>query len=189
MPYPHENQSDESYVTLADAEGRSLPCTVEYAMPIRGKEYLLLLPVDIPIEIFKWGSQDLDRPTVPVEEDTEIDEIFDTAKVVLSEQCLTLQRTAVTLTVQGDLPEWDEEEFQEIEKEEDSDEESSYYEELATFNYKNRRYAIYTPLDPFLIPARKISKGKLELLSEEEFQEIEPSLQYMFEEQIFEDLD
>ena len=186
--YPEENsQSDETYVTLSDTSGRSLSCTVEYTMEVKGKEYLLLLPVDLPVEIFTWAKEDLERPTVLVEEDGEIDEIFDTAKVVLSEQCLTLQRTAVTLTVQGDLPELDEEDFLELEEEEDN-EDSTYYEELATFSYQNRKYSIYTPLDPFLIPARQDSDGKLDLLSEEEFQEIEPTLQYMFEEQVFEGL-
>lgn len=191
-PNSEENsQSDESFVTLSDTKGRSLSCTVEYSMQAKGREYLLLLPVDLPVEIFTWGPDDLERPTTLVEDDAEIDEIFDTAQVVLSEQCLTLQRTAVTLTVQGDLPEWDEEDLLDLEEDsdDDDDDESSYYEELATFSYENRKYAIYTPLDPFLIPARQNASGNLDLLSEEEFQEIEPTLQYMFEEQIFEDLD
>jgi hypothetical protein len=188
-PYPEEN-TDEDYVTLTDAEGRSLSCTVEYSLEVQGQEYLLLLPVDIPVEIFTWAAKDLERPTVLVEEDEEIDEIFDKAQVVLSEHCLTLQRTAVTLTVQGDLPELDEEEFEALnEEEEESDDDSNYYEELATFSHKNRQYAIYTPVDPFFIPARQKSNGKLDLLSEEEFQKIEPTLQYMFEEQIFDDLE
>ena len=184
-PYPEEN-TDEDYVTLTDAEGRSLSCTVEYSLEVQGKEYLLLLPVDIPVEILTWAANDLDRPTVLVQEDKEIDEIFDTAQVVLSEHCLTLQRTAVTLTVQGDWQEWDEEDLEELNEEESDDD---YYEELATFSHKNRQYAIYTPLDPFFIPARQNSNGKLDLLSEEEFQKIEPTLQYMFEEQIFDDLE
>ncbi len=186
-PNPEEN-TDEDYVTLTDAEGRSLCCTVEYSLEVQGQEYLLLLPVDIPVEIFTWAANDRERPTVLVEEDKEIDEIFDKAQVVLSEHCLTLQRTAVTLTVQGDLPEWEEEDLEALnEEEEDSDDD--YYEELATFSHKNRQYAIYTPLDPFFIPARQNSNGKLDLLSEEEFEKIEPTLQYMFEEQIFDDLE
>jgi hypothetical protein len=139
------------------------------------------------VEIFTWGPDDLEQPSVPVIDEEEIDEIFDTAKVVLEEQNLTLQRTAITLTVAGQLPEWDEDEADELD---DGDEdESEYYEELATFLYQDRKYAIYTPLDPFLIPARKSDDGKLDLLSEEEFKQIQPMIQSMLEDQLFDDME
>ncbi|NER03168.1 MAG: DUF3727 domain-containing protein, partial [Okeania sp. SIO3C4] len=141
-------------------------------------------PVDLPIEIFTWTQGDSDQ--VPVGDEMEIDRIFDTAKVVLEEQNLTLQRTAITLTVTGELPELDEDELDEVEE---NDEEGEYYEELATFLHKDQKYAIYTPLDPFLIPARKSDNGKLELLSEEEFQQIQPMVQSMLEDQLFNDME
>lgn len=186
-PDPQENrQSDEIEVTLTDAAGRSLSCTMEYAMQVENREYLLLLPIDLPVEIFTWGPEDIEQPTIPVEDEAEIDRIFDTAKVVLSEQFLILKRTAVTLTVEGELPDWEEEDLQEPGED---DEDVSYYEELATFTESDRKYAICTPLEPFLIPAKKEPNGKLELLSEKEFEEIEPTLQYMFEEEIFDELE
>ena len=112
--------------------------------------------------------------------------IIDTDKVVLEEQNLILQRTAITLTVSGELPEWDEDELDEVDE---NDEASEYYEELATFLYEDRKYAVYTPLDPFLIPARKGDNGKLELLSEEEFKQIQPMVQTMLENQLFNDME
>ncbi|NEP04823.1 MAG: DUF3727 domain-containing protein [Okeania sp. SIO2C2] len=186
-PESQENgQSPETYVTLTDEAERSLCCTVEYSMELDNQEYVMLLPVDLPIEIFTWAQGDLDQASIPVGDEMEIDRIFDTAKVVLEEQNLTLQRTAITLTVTGELPEWDEDELDEVDE---NDEEGEYYEELATFLYKDQKYAIYTPLDPFLIPARKSNDGKLELLSEEEFQEIQPMVQSMLEDQLFHDME
>lgn len=187
-PEPEENgQSQEAYVTLTDEAERSLCCTIEYSIELNEQEYVMLLPVDLPVEIFTWGPDDLEQPSVPVIDEVEIDEIFDTAKVVLEEQNLTLQRTAITLTVAGQLPEWDEDEADELD---DGDEdESEYYEELATFLYQDRKYAIYTPLDPFLIPARKSDDGKLDLLSEEEFKQIQPMIQSMLEDQLFDDME
>lgn len=186
-PESQENgQSQESYVTLTDEAERSLCCTIEYSMELDNEEYVMLLPVDLPVEIFTWAPGDLDQASIPVDDDDEIEQIFDTAKVVLEEQNLSLQKTAITLTVAGQLPEWDEEELEEVDEDED---EGEYYEELATFVYQDQKYAIYTPLDPFLIPARKSGDGKLELLSEEEFKQIQPLIQSMLEDQLFNDME
>ena len=186
-PEQDENgQFQEAYVTLTDETGRSLHCTIEYSMELHEQEYVMLLPVDLPVEIFTWGPGDLDQASIPISEDQEIEQIFDTAKVVLEEQNLTLQKTAITLTVAGELPEWDEDELDEVDE---NEEEGEYYEELATFLYQDQKYAVYTPLDPFLIPARKSENGKLELLSEEEFKQIQPMIQSVLEDQLFDSME
>lgn len=186
-PESQENgQSQETYITLTDEAERTLCCTIEYSLELNDKEYVMLLPLDLPVEIFTWGSEDIEQATIPVGDESEIDKIFDTAKVVLEEQNLILQKTAITLTVTGELPEWDEDELDEIDE---NDEASEYYEELATFWHEERKYAIYTPLDPFLIPARKSDNGKLELLSEEEFKQIQPMVQAILEDQLFDDME
>ena len=177
-------QSQETYVTLTDEAERMLCCTIVYFLELKDKKYVMLLPLDLPVEIFTWGSEDIEQASIPVSDESEIDQIFDTAKVVLAEQNLTLQRTAITLTVTGELPEWDEDELDEVDE---NDEASEYYEELATFLHEGQKYAIYTPLDPFLIPARKSDNGKLKLLSEEEFHEIQPMIQKMLENKLFDD--
>jgi Protein of unknown function (DUF3727)./Protein of unknown function (DUF1292). len=186
-PESQENgQSQETYITLTDEAERILCCTIEYSLESDDEEYVMLLPLDLPVEIFTWGPKDVEQASIPVDDESEIDKIFDTAKVVLEEQNLVLQRTAITLTVTGELPEWGEGELDEVDE---NDEASDYYEELATFLYKDRKYAIYTPLDPFLIPARKSDNGKLELLSEEEFKQIQPMVQTMLENQLFNDME
>lgn len=187
-PYRKDNSnSNEESVTLTDEVGRSLTCNIEYSMNLEGQEYALLLPIDSPVEIFTWQGDDTDEAAIPVEDDTEIDKIFDTARVVLQEQNLTLRRTAVTLTVVGELPEFPEDEMA---SDADPDEESEFEELmwLTSFYHEEQEYAIYTPLDPFFILARMNDDGKPELLSEEEFQRLEPMLP-MLEDQFFDELD
>jgi hypothetical protein len=187
-PYRKDNgKSNEESVTLTDEVGRSLTCNIEYSMNLEGQEYALLLPIDSPVEIFTWQGDDTDEAAIPVEDETEIDKIFDTARVVLQEQNLTLRRTAVTLTVVGELPEFPEDEM----ASDASPDEESEFEELmwlTSFYHEEQEYAIYTPLDPFFILARMNDDGKPELLSEEEFQRLEPMLP-MLEDQFFDDLD
>ena len=187
-PYRKDNSnSNEESVTLTDEVGRSLTCNIEYSMNLEGQEYALLLPIDSPVEIFTWQGDDTDEAAIPVEDDTEIDKIFDTARVVLQEQNLTLRRTAVTLTVVGELPEFPEDDMA---SDADPDEESEFEELmwLTSFYHEEQEYAIYTPLDPFFILARMNDDGKPELLSEEEFQRLEPMLP-MLEDQFFDELD
>ena len=187
-PYRKDNgKSNEESVTLTDELGRSLTCNIEYSMNLEGQEYALLLPIDSPVEIFTWQGDDTDEAAIPVEDETEIDKIFDTARVVLQEQNLTLRRTAVTLTVVGELPEFPEDD---IASDAAPDEESEFEELmwLTSFYHEEQEYAIYTPLDPFFILARMNDDGKPELLSEEEFQRLEPMLP-MLEDQFFDELD
>ena len=189
LEYPQENGQEPAEIRiLKDAEGRALSCYIEHSFTINSQEYVLLMPVDSPVEIFAWPEEedDLEEP-IPVEE-SEIDEIFEVAKAVLAEQNLTLKRTAIVLTVGGDLPD-----FEEVEGEEDDLEpsEDSDYEELqllASFYNEEREYSIYTPLDPFFILARLNADGQPELLSNEELEEIEPmlpSIEGMIEERLF----
>ncbi|WP_341732480.1 DUF3727 domain-containing protein [Microcoleus sp. EPA2] len=188
-PYRKQNsKSDAVSVTLTDEVGRSLTCNIEYSMDLEGQEYALLLPIDSPVEIFTWnGDETSDEAAVPVEDETEIDKIFDTARVVLQEQNLTLRRTAVTLTVIGELPDFPDED---AEPDADPEQESDFEELmwLTSFYHEEQEYAIYTPLDPFFILARMNDDGQPELLSEEEFERLEPMLP-MLEDQFFDELD
>ena len=81
----------------------SLTCSIEHSLELEGQEYVLLLPIDSPVEIFAWQAEGDDEEAVPVE-DEDVDPLFSIAKAVLEEQNLTLKRTAITLTVEGDLP-------------------------------------------------------------------------------------
>ena len=181
------HSDEDSVVTLTDEAGRSLTCSIEHSMDVEDQEYVLLLPVDSPVEIFTWQGDDADEAAIPVEDEAEIDLIFETAKVVLQEHNLKLLRTAVTLTVVGELPEFSEEDAAEdSESEDESDFEELMW--LASFYHEEQEYAIYTPLDPFFILARMNEAGKPELLSAEEFEKLEPLLP-MLEDQFFDELE
>lgn len=177
-------------VTLTDEAGRSLICSIEHCLDIEGTDYLLLLPLDAPVEIVAWDEEeetadDLADATL-VEDETEIDEIFSDAQAVLAEQNLTLKRTAFTLTVSGELPPVDEDEILTMELAEENVEiEPEQLQLLASFYHEEQEYGIYTPLDPLLFFAKRNPKGQLELLSPEEFQKVQPFL----EDLLFEDLD
>jgi Protein of unknown function (DUF3727)/Protein of unknown function (DUF1292) len=188
-------------ITLSDEAGRSLLCYVELSVDVDGEEYALVNPVDYPIDIFAWvaaedtadgetDEEDEEETLVPVE-DAELNEIFSTAQAVLAEQNLKLKRTALSLTVEGDLPEVDEEELLTLEVEEagvaGSDQEE--YQLLATFFHEEQEYAIYTPIDPVLFVVRLKDGQKPQLLSPEEFQAIQPKLQPYFEEHLFEEME
>lgn len=163
---------DAPTLIVRDKQGRQLTCYLEHSVEIDGEEYVLLLPMDTPVEIFAWPENDEREEPIPVETDPEIDELFDLAKAVLAEQNLTLKRTAVTLTVAGELPHWHE--LEQISEEIDPDREE--FQLLASFYYEQQEYDVYMPLDPLFILARIDEAGNPQLLSQEEFQKIEPLL-------------
>jgi Protein of unknown function (DUF3727)/Protein of unknown function (DUF1292) len=163
-----------------------LDCYVEHSLLVEGQEYVLLLPVDSPVEIFAWQGDDEEEEAILVEDDATIDEIFGTAQAVLSEQNLALRNTAYALTVAGDLPPVEESELFTLEiEDEDTDLEPEQLQLLATFYHEEQEYSIYTPLDPLLFFARTSKSGKPELLSPEEFRKVQPLL----EEQLFNEVE
>lgn len=177
---------DAPTVTLTDETGRTLLCYIEHSLEVEDQEYVLLLPVDFPVEIFAWQEDDdqEEEEAVLVEDDAELDRLFPIAKAVLAEQNLILKRSALTLTVEGELPDFVDDE----DEEEEDDEEHEELQLLANFYEEEQEYTIYTPLDPFLIPARLNTKGEPVLLSPEEFEKIEPLLP-MIEDQLFDEME
>ncbi|MDA0673993.1 MAG: DUF3727 domain-containing protein [Cyanobacteria bacterium] len=183
MPLPSEFAQDGSTVLLWDEDGRSLPCQVEHTLELDEQPYALLFPVDHPVEIFSWeadedGEEDV---LVDVEED-EIDALFDTAKAVLAEQNLTLQRTAITLTVAGELPEAQEEDCFTLDIGEGlalgpEDDSSEDFQILATFFQEDVEYTICTPVDPLLIFAQLTPDGKAQVVPPEDFERLRLDLE------------
>ncbi|MGF1569290.1 MAG: DUF3727 domain-containing protein [Nodosilinea sp.] len=173
---------DESAVVLTDDAGRFLPCQVEQSFQLNNREYLLLLPVDAPIEIFVWqqdGEDEDDEVLMDIEDD-EIDQVFLTAKAVLAEQNLALQRTAITLTAAGELPEVETDNCLTLELDEMDEAGQPMTEDfqvLATCFYEEEEYTLCTPLDPLLIFAYRTSSGTLEVVTPEEFQLIRGGLE------------
>jgi hypothetical protein len=100
--------------------------------------------------------------------------ILSVADVVLQEHDLTLVRSAVTLTVSGELDEPDPEEFDD--EEEDLDEETDAYELLIQFRANDEEYGLFIPLDPFFVLAR-ITDGEAVLVEGEEFERVQPRIE------------
>ncbi|PSB16672.1 DUF3727 domain-containing protein [filamentous cyanobacterium CCP2] len=166
-------EGDAQTVSLMDEEGRSLLCYVEQSMQVKGKEYVLLLPVDTPIEIFAWAEdEESDDELLMDIDDDELEDVFSTARAVLAEQDLMLHYTALTLTASGDLPEIDEDDIISLDIEDGDEGELNMeqFQQLASFFYEEQEYVVCTPLDPLLFFAQMTPAGKPELLSPEDFQ-------------------
>jgi uncharacterized protein YrzB (UPF0473 family) len=174
-----EEEMEEDLLTmiLKDEDGRSILCQVENTLKVRGKEYVLLLPVDTPIEIFAWAEDEEDADEegemlVDID-DEELEDVFATARAVLAEQNLILNRTALTLTASGEIPEVEEDDIIALDIE---DPEGKFnmeqFQQLAAFFYEEQEYVVCTPLDPLLFFAQMNAQGEPELLSPEEFQEL-----------------
>lgn len=170
---------DEPTVLLKDEVGRLLPCFIQQVFELEQQEYLLLLPVDAPIELFAKEEEDDEEVLLDVE-DAEIDDLFPTAKAVLSEQNLILQRTAITLTASGEMPEASEDDCLTLELDDLATAETEATEEfqiLATFYHRQQEFTLCTPLNPLLIFARRTLEGNLELVTPEEFQQLRSGLE------------
>ena len=169
------NKNDEVPTLLVkDSQGSELLCFLEQVVPLEGNEYALLTPVDTPVSLFQL-IDDQDPKLIETIEKNE--PILEVADVVLQEHDLRLVRSAITLTVSGEL---DEPEPEEIE-EEDIDDESETYELLVNFRVENNEYGLYIPLDPFFIVG-KLEEGEIKLVEGEEFDKIQSGIEAELEE-------
>lgn len=178
-------------VMLTDEDERQLACYVEKSIDVEDTEFLLLLPVNLPIEIFVWESDDESdddeaEVLVDIEED-DIDQLFPTARAVLAELDLLLERSAHTLTAAGDLPAADEEDCFSLDISEEGDEHpvTEEFQILANFFHEDSQYTLCTPLDPLLFFATRSADGEIELVEPEEFQKMRSQL----EDKLFDVLD
>jgi hypothetical protein len=193
-PSRQNGRSHANLTSLNDELGRSLPCYIEHTFELDDTTYGLLFPVHIPVDIVAWQPVDDDdgeEPVLATEE--EIDAIFEIASDVLAKHDLLLQRTALVLTVVGDIPDLDN--IDDLEDPDDDEDEDDEVEELIfldSFVEGDREYSICVPLDPMLIVVRFNEDSQPELLSAEEFQQLEPmlpSLESSLAEHLFDDLD
>ena len=159
---------------VKDSQGSELLCFLEQVVPLEGNEYALLTPVDTPVSLFQL-IDDQDPKLIETIEKNE--PILEVADVVLQEHDLRLVRSAMTLTVSGEL---DEPEPEEIE-EDDIDDESETYELLVNFRVDNNEYGLYIPLDPFFIVG-KLEDGEVKLVEGEEFDNIQSGIEAELEE-------
>ena len=157
---------------VTDSEGRNLLCFLEQIIPLDGEEFALFTPVDTPVSLFRLGDNQEPEPIISINSS---EEILTVADVVLQEHDLVLVRSAVTLTVSGELDEPDPEELEEDEND-DFDTETETYELLVSFLVEEQEYGLYIPLDPFFVVA-KMRNGNAELVEGEDFDKIQPRIE------------
>ncbi|MCT0226500.1 DUF3727 domain-containing protein [Synechococcus sp. CS-1328] len=169
------SSGDVPTVLVRDSQQRQLLCFLEQLIPLDGHDYGLLTPVDTPVCLFRLTEDETNPDLIDTIEGNE--EIFSVADVVLQEHDLTLVRSAVTLTVSGELDEPDPEEYDE----EEEDEDTEMYEPLIQFMADGQEYGLFIPLDPFFVVAR-MSGSEAVLVEGEEFERIQPRLEAELEE-------
>jgi hypothetical protein len=162
---------DVPTVLVRDSHGRQLLCFLEQLIPLDGHDYALLTPVDTPVCLFRLSDDDSDPELIDSVEGNE--PVLSVADVVLQEHDLTLVRSAVTLTVSGEL---EEPEPEELEEDADADEDTETYELLIQFMADGQEYGLYIPLDPFFVVAR-MESGEGVLVEGEEFERIQPRIE------------
>ena len=168
-----KTNSNDNYeaqtLILNDSNGNELFCYLEQLVNVEGQEYALLTPVDTPVSLFKIN--DKDEPEL-IERIEKNEQILKNADAVLQEHDLKLIRSAVTLTVSGELEEPIYDELEEDHIDDDSDS----YELLVNFNLFDQEYGLYIPLDPFFIVGKLKDKGAL-LGEDDEFDKIKPLIE------------
>jgi len=168
-----DQNSPEKYeaqtLILKDSSGNELFCYLEQIVKIEEKEYALLTPVDTPVSLFKINEKE--EPEL-IEKIDKNEQVLKNADAVLQEHDLKLIRSAVTLTVSGEL---EEPIYDELE-EENLNEESETYELLVSFNLLEQEYGLYIPLDPFFIVGKLTEQGAL-LIEDDEFDKVQPLIE------------
>ena len=159
-------------VVVKDDQGRELLCFLEQLIPLDGQDYALLTPVDTPVCLFRLSNDEEPELMDPTNAS---EPVLSTAEVVLQEHELNLVRSAVTLTVAGELDEPDPEDL-DLEGEEDDEEEAETYELLVSFLVAEQEYGLYIPLDPFFVVAR-LENGNAQLVEGDEFERVQPRIE------------
>ena len=161
---------DAPTLLLKDSSNDELFCYLEQIVKVEGTEYALLTPVDTPVTLFKINEKD---EPILIEKIEKNEKILQNADAVLQEHDLSLVRSAVTLTVSGEL---EEPVYDDLEEDEANKDESETYELLVNFNVLNDEYGLYVPLDPFFIVAKIVEHGAI-LVEDEEFDRVQPLIE------------
>ena len=166
----NRDNHDAPTLLLKDSSNDELFCYLEQIVKVEGTEYALLTPVDTPVTLFKINEKD---EPILIEKIEKNEKILQNADAVLQEHDLSLVRSAVTLTVSGEL---EEPVYDDLEEDQVNKDESETYELLVNFNVLNDEYGLYVPLDPFFIVGRIVENGAI-LIEDEEFDRIQPLIE------------
>ena len=159
--------------TATDDKGRKIECVLEHTIPVNGVDYVLLTPNDTPVVLVRIGKGDGDDELI---EDLEgIDNaILAAADQSLAKYDLTLVRSAVTLTVAGELIEGEDED-EDIE--DDIEQGFDVFYLLTPFRHNGDEWGIYMPLDPFFAVARMTGDSEGIVVVNAEFERIQPIIE------------
>lgn len=165
---------------LRDERNQILECEILKQVNLDNQSYALVMPVHQPVQVLAWEEDDSETERshtdilspetngedgegglVDLEPD-ELEIVLPTAQAVVEELNLKLRQSAYTLTVEGELPEPQEEDLIEIANEDNDVEE---FQLLATFFHVRRQYGVFAPLDPLLFFAVQPDSGNPYLLS------------------------
>ena len=177
--------ADVPTLMVRDSQGRQLLCFLEQLIPLDGRDYALLSPVDTAVALVRLPADEEEEPEEIVDWQQR-GPILEVAEAVLQEHNLTLVRSAATLTVTGDFedpdPEDDEEGEEQIEEGEELDEEDydagELFESLLDrpFFVGEEQYDLFVPLDPFFVVA-SLEGQDARLVEGEEFERIQPRIE------------
>ena len=159
-------------LSVKDADGRELLCFLEQLVPVAGEDFGLLSPVDTPVCLFHLPEEG-GEPEL-IDDPESLPQVLSIADVVLREHYLCLVRSAVTLTVSGELEQGDAEEPDDASfPGDDEDEDGETYEQLVTFMSDSKEYGLYIPLDPFFVLAR-LERDNATLVEGDDFERLQP---------------
>ncbi|UFP94073.1 DUF3727 domain-containing protein [Gloeobacter morelensis] len=171
-------------LTLKDEAGRTLACELVTELEIDGSQYGLVVPQATPVRLMAWEAAEGDDDTEEEDalladlDDEEIERVFQTARAVLAEQDLKLVDSAYLLIVEGDIPNAEEAEVYSIADDEDGEEmEEEEYQLLEEFFFEDRRYGIFTPLDPVMLFVELPEGGEPRVLEPEETARLMPNFE------------
>ena len=167
---PSANKTMKSF-TATDDKGRKIECVLEHTIPIDGVDYVLLTPNDTPVVLVRIGEGDGDDEMLDNWEGRE--DVLAAADVCLVEHDLTLVRSAVTLTVAGELVEDEDEGI-----EDDIEQEFDIYNLLIAFHHNGDEWGIYIPLDPFFVVARVTGDNEGVVIVDAEFERVQPIIEF-----------
>tara|TARA_B100000579_G_scaffold388611_1_gene361851 strand:+ start:181 stop:774 length:594 start_codon:yes stop_codon:yes gene_type:complete len=166
----NQNNYEAPTVLLKDSFEDELFCYLEQIVNVHNNEYALLTPVDTPVTLFKINEKDEPELIEKIEKN---EQILKNADAVLQEHDLNLVRSAVTLTVSGEL---EEPVYDDLEEDDNNIDDSESYELLVNFNVLDDEYGLYVPLDPFFIVGKIVEGGAI-LVEDEEFDRIQPLIE------------
>jgi hypothetical protein len=158
--------------TVTDDKGRKIECVLEHTIPVDGVDYMLLTPNDTPVVLVRVGEGSGDDELLDNWEGRE--DVLAAADVCLAEHDLTLVRSAVTLTVAGELVE-DEDEDEDIE--DDIEQGFDMFYLIIPFHYNGDEWGIYMPLDPFFVVARVTGDSEGVVVVSAEFEHVQPIIE------------